>query len=186
MHYTFDLDHCEIDGSPVSGWSLNSVSIYEDIDSGEYLYSYVANIPEMTDFSYIFVATYTVDGDTYTDTCPTVKQLKTILDGSNLMSERGWPNCVGDCTYHSDYDAFSLAKDATDDIQAGTTYASFDTSGVSWGTVEIGFFRGNCIDLDGYATCTWDWSDSYAGWEIDNVYFVRDGNWGFSNYEFTV
>jgi hypothetical protein len=74
QHYTFDLDHCEIDHSPaVSGWSLNSVSIYEDYDGDSYRYSYVANIPEMTDFSYAFVATYTLDGITYTDTCPTVK-----------------------------------------------------------------------------------------------------------------
>jgi hypothetical protein len=116
-HYTTNVDHCEIDeSSPVTGWSLNSVSIYEDDDS--YLYSYVANIPEMVDYSYVFVATYTVDGVTYSDRCQTVKQLKTILTGSNLLSETGWPDCHGGCTYHTDYSTFSAAKDATNDVQS--------------------------------------------------------------------
>jgi hypothetical protein len=115
-----------------------------------------------------------------------------------LESETGWPDCVGDCTYHTDYSTFSAAKDATDDVQGGSTYASFDTAGVSWSSIEIGYFRSDCTDYNdddgqGYSSCTWNWADTYTGWTIDNVYYVREpmdatdeGNWGFSNYEFTV
>jgi hypothetical protein len=108
-----------------------------------------------------------------------------------LLSETGWPNCVGDCTYHNDYGTFSTAKSATDDIQGGSTYAEFNTAGIAWSSVEIGFFRSDCSAYDEFTNhdvslCTWNWADTYDGWTIDNVYYVRDGNWGFSNYEFTV
>lgn len=67
-HLTTDAGHCEYDeSSPVTGWTLTDAAIYEDSEA--YLFSYAVSLPELDDYSYMFVASYEADGVTYTDRC---------------------------------------------------------------------------------------------------------------------
>jgi hypothetical protein len=72
-----------------------------------------------------------------------------------------------------------------DVIQGGSSFASFDTSGLDWSAVAIGYFRADCTDLSEANSCTWNWNDDYSDWYMSRVYFVRENDWDFSRYEFT-